>query len=169
MQKDAGTVLQSIPHDKLSVPIMTLSKTKCLILSSINEAVFLDESGIKKQIIFRVEPTKSIVTIVMQEMYVIIVYESSIAIYNSATGDFLEEKGRLDSKLKYKNSVVNYAGNELYAYAHHSSSGKNIVQSEVFQLMEVPPQDQIDFLLSQARIQEAKEVFLTKEKKDASF
>ena len=68
----------------------------------------------------------------MQEMYVIIIYESSVAIYNSATGDFLEEKGKLDKQFKYKSSVVNYAGNDVYLYAHHTSSGKNIVQSEVF-------------------------------------
>jgi hypothetical protein len=39
---------------------------------------------------------KVVVAIVMQEMYVIIVYESSVAIYNSVNGDFLEEKGKLD-------------------------------------------------------------------------
>lgn len=92
----------------------------------------MDETGLKRQIMFRLDPAKQVVTIVMQEMYVIIVYEQSISIYNAATGDFLEEKGRLDKQLKYKNASVNYAGSELYLYALHSSSGKNIVQSEVY-------------------------------------
>lgn len=35
--------------------------------------------------------------------------------------------------------------------------------------MEIPPQDQIEYLLSTGRIQEAKEVFLTKENKGANF
>ena len=56
----------------------------------------MDETGMKKQIIFRIDAAKQIVTVVMQEMYVIIVYESSVAIFNAATGDFLEEKGKLD-------------------------------------------------------------------------
>jgi len=65
-------------------------------------------------------------------MYVIVVYENSIVIYNAATGDFLEEKGRLDQKLKYKNAVVNFAGNEIYAFTHHTSGGKNVALSEVY-------------------------------------
>jgi hypothetical protein len=48
MSKEDGKVLQHIPHDKLGVPIMSLSKTKCLILASASEALYLDESGIKK-------------------------------------------------------------------------------------------------------------------------
>ncbi len=74
-----------------------------------------------------------IVSIVMQEMYVIIVYESSVAIYNGATGDFLEEKGnKLEKQMKYKNAIVNCAGSELYVYSLNSSSSKNIVQSELY-------------------------------------
>ena len=111
---------------------MSLSKTKCLILTSNSEAIFLDEGGIKKQIVFRLDPNKQMVTLVMQEIYVIVVYESNVAIYNATTGDFLEEKGRIDKQLKYRSAVVNCAGSEVYLYALHSSSGKNIVQSEVF-------------------------------------
>ena len=58
MHKDQGNVLQSIPHDKLSVPIMSLSKTNCLILLNNSEAVFMDETGIKKQIVFRIDQSK---------------------------------------------------------------------------------------------------------------
>ena len=35
---------------------MSLSKTKCLILHQANEAVFFDEGGLHKEIVFRVEP-----------------------------------------------------------------------------------------------------------------
>ena len=105
----------------------------------------------------------------MQEMYVIVVYESAVAIFNATTGDFLEEKSKVEKQFKLKQAGVNYAGTEVYVVAQNNSSGKNIVQSEVFQLMEIPPQDQIEFLLSQGRIQEAKEVFLTKENKGANF
>jgi hypothetical protein len=77
--------------------------------------------------VFRIDPTKQIVNIVMQEMYVIVVYESSVAVFNAATGDFLEEKGKLDKQLKYKNAVVNCAGSELYLCGLNSSSAKNIV------------------------------------------
>lgn len=40
----------------------------------------------------------------MHEMYVIVVYETSIAIYNAATADFLEEKGKID-KFKYRAGI----------------------------------------------------------------
>ena len=107
---------------------MSLSKTSCLILTSNSEAMYLDEiAGPRKQIIFKLDPTKVIVNIVMQEMYVIIVYESSVAVYNSTKGDFLEEKAKLDKSLKYKFASANFAGTELYLVAQNSSSGKNIV------------------------------------------
>lgn len=104
----------------------------------------------------------------MHEMYIIVVYETSIAIYNASTADFLEEKGKID-KFKYKAGVVNYNGTDIYLFTHNNSQAKNTVQSEVFQLMEIPPQEQIEFLLYQSRIQEAKEVFLTKESKGPNF
>jgi TFIIF-interacting CTD phosphatase-like protein len=55
----------------------------------------------------------------MHEMYVIVVYENSVAIYNAATGHFLEEKGKLD-KFKYKTACVNYNGNEIYLVTHNN-------------------------------------------------
>jgi len=53
--------------------------------------------------------------------------------------------------------------------AQNNSSGKNIVQSEVHQLMEIPPEDQIEFLLSTGRIKEANIIFLQKADKGANF
>lgn len=46
----------------------------------------------KKQTTFRVDPTRPIQMIVMQEMYVIVIYENSVAVYNATTGDKLEER-----------------------------------------------------------------------------
>ena len=62
----------------------------------------------------------------MHEMYVIVVYETSVTIYNSATGDFLEEKGRQE-KFKYRTAVVNYNGSDIYLITHNNQTGKNIV------------------------------------------
>ena len=53
--------------------------------------------------------------------------------------------------------------------AQNNSSGKNMVQSEVHQLMEIPPENQIEFLLSTGRIKEAKDIFLTKVNKGGDF
>jgi hypothetical protein len=55
--------------------------------------VYFDETqGTKKQTAFRVDPSRVIQAIVMQEMYVIVVYENSVAVYNSNSGDKLEER-----------------------------------------------------------------------------
>jgi hypothetical protein len=76
---------------------MTLSKTKCLILESNSQATYFDEvNGIKRQITFRVDGNRPISTIIIQEMYVIVVYEQSVAVYNSQTGDKLEERVTCD-------------------------------------------------------------------------
>jgi hypothetical protein len=53
--------------------------------------------------------------------------------------------------------------------AQNNSSGKNMVQSEVHQLIEIPPENQIEFLLSTGRIKEAKDIFLTKVNKGGDF
>jgi hypothetical protein len=144
MAKDSGAILQSISHEKLSkqligpknvldAPIMSMSKTKCLILESNNQAIYFDETqGIKKQISFRVDPSRTIQMILMQEMYVIVIYENSAAVYNATTGDKLEERVYPDKQFKFKPSAcVNFKGNEVYMIAQNNSSGKNVVQSEV--------------------------------------
>lgn len=154
----------------LDFPIMQLSKTKCLILESNQQAIYFDETqGIKKQTSFRLDPTKTISNIVMQEMYVVVIYESSIAIYNSQTGDKLEERVTCDKQFKFRLSCINTNSTEVYVVTHNNSSGKNIIQSEVHQLMEIPVEDQIEQLLFEGRTQEAKELFLLKEHKGANF
>lgn len=67
----------------------------------------------------------------MHEVYIIVVYETSVEIYNSATTDLLEEKGRID-KFKYKAAIVNYTGSDIYLFTHNNNQAKNTVQSEVF-------------------------------------
>lgn len=72
----------------------------------------------------------------MHEIYVICVYETSVAIFNSSTGDFLEEKGRLEKTFKYKmgvgkiwnktnNLIVNFNGNDIYLVTHNNNQAKN--------------------------------------------
>lgn len=53
----------------------------------------------------------------MQEMYVIVIYETSIAVFNSVNGDFLEEKGKIDKQFKFRSACVNQAGTEVYIVA----------------------------------------------------
>ena len=53
----------------------------------------------------------------MHEMYVIVIYESSVAVYNSTKGDFLEEKAKLDKQFKFRYACTNFAGSELYLVA----------------------------------------------------
>ena len=53
-------------------------------------------------------------------MYVIVVYETSVAIFNAATGDQLEEKGKID-KFKYKAAVPNYNGTDIYLITNNNN------------------------------------------------
>lgn len=55
----------------------------------------------------------------MQEMYIIVIYETSVVVFNATTGDFLEEKGKVD-KFKYKAAVVNYNGSDIYLVTHNN-------------------------------------------------
>lgn len=49
----------------------------------------------------------AIVQILMHEIYVIVVFEASIAIFNAQSGIFLEERGVLD-RFKYKAASLNH-------------------------------------------------------------
>mmetsp|Transcript_16316 Transcript_16316/g.27575 ORF Transcript_16316/g.27575 Transcript_16316/m.27575 type:complete len:442 (-) Transcript_16316:888-2213(-) len=49
--------------------------------------------------------------------------------------------------------------------ASSTSYAKNVAQSKIFQLREIPAQDQIDYLLSQSRLEEAIDIFNLKVKK----
>jgi hypothetical protein len=121
---------------------MSLSKTKCLILESPQQAIYFDENqGIKKQISFRLDPMKALATIVLQDNYVIVVYENSVAIYNSQTGDKLEDKVTCDKQFKFKQACINFKSSEVFIYNQNNSSGKNLTLSEVHQMVEIPVED----------------------------
>jgi len=59
-------------------------------------------------------------------MYVIVVYETSVCIYNASNGDFLEERGKLD-KFKYKAAAVNIEGTEVYLAANNIKEARNTI------------------------------------------
>lgn len=66
MNKDSGNILRSFAHDKLNFPVMTLSKTKCMILDTPSTAVYFDDSqGINKNVVFKIDPAKALSTIVL--------------------------------------------------------------------------------------------------------
>ena len=94
----------------------------------------------------------------MYEIYVIVVFETVIAIFNSTNGQFLEERGHLD-RFKYKCACLNHQTGDVYLVALNNSTAKNIINTKIYQLKEIPAQDQIDYLLSAGRISEANEIF----------
>ena len=83
----------------------------------------------------------------MHEIYVIVVFEVCIAIFNAQTGDFLEEQGVLD-RFKYKAASLNHKTGDVILVAHNNSTAKNTVMTKIYQLKEIPAQNQIDYLLS---------------------
>jgi len=90
-------------------------------------------TGMKKAIVFKFEKYPStfhgdkgqIIQILMHEIYVIVVFEVSIAIFNSQTGDFLEEQGSLD-RFKYKSACLNHQTGDVMLVASNNSKASNI-------------------------------------------
>ena len=64
----------------------------------------------------------------MHEIYVIVVFETTVAIFNSQTGDFLEEQGIID-RFKYKAGCLNHQTGDIMLLAHNTSKANNIVQT----------------------------------------
>jgi len=87
--------------------------------------------GLKSQIMFKFDSDKYIVQILIQELYVIVVYDFSVAVYNAANGDLLEEKGKQD-KFRYKAAVPNFNGTDIYLITNNSNQVKNATLSEVY-------------------------------------
>lgn len=105
----------------------------------------------------------------MHEIYVIVVFETAVAIFNAQTGDFLEEHVITD-RLKYRAGCLNHQTGDIMLLAYNTSKASNIIQTTIFQLKEIPAQDQIDFLLNGCRFQEARDIFNLKENKgDGDF
>ena len=177
-KNDCNTILQQVALVNQLEPKFCLCKTKTVILNHGNCGFFLDaKSGQKKHILFKFDKYNQsqttdkgqIVQILMHEIYVIVVFETCIAIFNSQSGDFLEEKGVLD-RFKYKAACLNHTTGDVLLVAHNNSKANNTVQTKICQLSEIPAQDQIDYLLSSCRIQEARDIFNLKENKgDGDF
>jgi hypothetical protein len=115
--------------------------------------------------------------LLVENQYVIAVFDTVIHIYNASTGDLLQEEGKLDgkhanTKFKYKTAAINSQTNdisvsEIYFSAYNITEKKNTTQTEIYLMKEVTWQEQIDSLLYACRIQEAREVFLTRGNKRA--
>ena len=60
-----------------------------------------------------------IVQVIMHEIYVIVIYESSVCIFNAQTGNLLEEQGPLMDKFKYRNASLNYVTGNILLVAHN--------------------------------------------------
>lgn len=79
----------------------------------------------------------------MHEIYVIVVFETSIAVFNAQTGQPLEERGVLE-RFKYKAASLNHSTGDIFLVAHNNSTVKNTAQTRVYQLKEIPAQSQIE-------------------------
>lgn len=113
---------------------MTLSKGKFLVINENNHGFFIDlANGQKKLIVFRFEkyPSKQlekgkIVQMLMHEIYVIVVFETAVAIFNAQTGDFLEEHVITD-RLKYRAACLNHQTGDTMLLAYNTSKASNII------------------------------------------
>ncbi len=145
-----GNNVQQLSHDKVQRPLMVLSKTDCIILGPGNEGLVFTEKGALKTK-YRFDPSKEIVSIVQHEIYIIVVYEHSVAIYNNE-GAFLDEKGRLEKTAKsdhfrYTSVSLNFMTGGVVLGANNKSSGKNSTTAEIYTMNEIPHEHQIDSLL----------------------
>lgn len=148
-----------------------------MVLNNGNFGYFMDiNSGMKKHIVFEFEKMHGskhsdrgqIIAILMHEIYVIVVFEIMVAIFNSETGEFLEEQGLLD-RFRYRAACLNHHTGDIMLVAHTTSKATNVSQTKVCQLKEIPAQDQIDYLLANCRIREANEIFNLKVNKYGDF
>ena len=79
----------------------------------------------------------------MHEIYVIVVFETVIAIFNQQDGKFLETQGDLD-RWRYKSASLNHDRGDIMLVVHNTSKNTtNVVQTRIMQLMEIPAEIQI--------------------------
>lgn len=115
--------------------------------------------------------------LLIENQYVVAVYETNVQIYNAATGDLLQQDCNLDkrndsAKFKYRNAAIKVQTNDtsisdVYLMSYNLTEKKGTVQSEIHLMKEISWEQQIDILLHSCRIMEAKEVFLTRGNKRA--
>ena len=67
----------------------------------------------------------------MHEIYVIVVFETCVAIFNAQSGEFLEERGILD-RYKYKAASLNHQTGDIILVSHNNSSAKNTTQTKMY-------------------------------------
>ena len=65
-------------------------------------------------------------------------------------------------KYRYKLSQINPAESEIILLANNTKEAKGTVQSEIYVMREITYEEQVEGLLGQGRIEEAREVFLTR-------
>ena len=96
------------------------------------------------------------------------VFDNLVKIFKASTGDLLQTLGQLDkrsnqtSKFRFKTSSMNPLESEIILLANNTKEAKNTVQSEIYVMREITYEEQVDGLLGQGRIDEAREVFLTR-------
>ena len=96
------------------------------------------------------------------------VFETFIKVFKASNGQVLQTVGNLDkraqstSKFRYKISSINPAESEIILLANNTKEAKNTIQSEIYVMREITYEEQVEGLLGQGRIEEAREVFLTR-------
>ena len=160
---------------------MAVFKDKCLVvLNGGKKGQFIGNEQEKLQVSpqFNFDTGKPLVNVfLIENQYVVAVYETNVQIYNAATGDLLQQDCNLDgknvsAKFKYRNAAIKVQTNDtsisdIYLLSYNLTEKKGTVQSEIYLMREIGWEQQIDQLLYSCRITEAREVFLTRGNKRA--
>jgi hypothetical protein len=161
---------------------MSVFKDKCLVvLNQGKKAQFINpdvQGALQQAPQFIFEAGKVIVNILLVEnQYVVAVFETHVAVYNATTGDLLQQDANLEGKstmkYKYRNAAVKIQTNnadsisDVYLLTYNLVEKKQTIQSEIYMMKEIGWEQQIDQLLYSNRITEAREVFLTRGNKRA--
>jgi hypothetical protein len=98
---------------------------------------------------FNLDINKPLVSILLVEnQYVIAVFENNVAIYNANTGDLLQQDANLEGKnvgmkFKYRNAAVKIQTNDnasisdVYLLSYNLNEKKGTLQSEIFMMKEI--------------------------------
>ena len=150
---------------------MAVFKDKCLVvLNQGKTAKFIsneNDGRLMEKPTFNLDNGKPLTTILLVENhYVIAVFDTLVQIYSALSGDLLQEEGRLDGKsqilkFKYRTASIKLHANnetisEVYLNAYKTNEKKGTVFSEIYYMKEVGWEQQVDSLLYAGRIDEAK-------------
>jgi hypothetical protein len=169
-------------------PMMTVYRDKCLVMSkSQKKAKFLiegkDPTGkeddrnigyMDNKLIFKIDQNRTCVTMLLVEnQYVILVYENAVTIMNAKNGDALQDLDKFDQmnqgmKFKFKYATVNIENKNVFLVSHNEKSKDNL-KSQVWMIREKPYEDQIQYLMGMCRINEAREIFNTRSNKSTDL